>query len=446
MFARFLIPTLALIVAAPLVLAPVASLAQDVASKQDTTLKKEELDQLLAPIALYPDDLLSSVLMASTYPLEVVQAARWVKKPANAKLKGDDLTKALEKQDWDPSVKSLTQFPEVLELMSKDLEWTQKLGDAVLANEADVMDQIQYLRDKADEAGNLKSNKQQTVTKKSSSSGGRKYIYIESAGPDVVYVPVYEPTVVYGSWWYPAYPPYYWPPPRGGAFVSGFFWGAGVAVSSSIWGWGNCNWGSSNININVNKYNKINVNRAKITSNKWKHDGYHRRGVKYNNNNVRQKYAKNDIRGGQKNRLDYRGHSGKQVLKPDGDRRPGARPKPGERPKAGGDKRPGGGPKAGDRKPGDRPSASKRPKPDKRPSTGAKKRPSKTAKKRPSTGPKKRPSSGSKKRKSNQAFSKPRKGSSARKHASRGRSSMKGRGGGGGRRGGGGRGGGGRRR
>ena len=447
MFAKFLIPTLALIVAAPLVLAPVASLAQDAASKQeDTTLKKEELDQLLAPIALYPDDLLSNVLMASTYPLEVVQAARWVKKPANAKLKGDDLTKALEKQDWDPSVKSLTQFPEVLELMSKDLEWTQKLGDAVLANEADVMDQIQYLRDKADEAGNLKSNKQQTVTKKSSSSGGRKYIYIESAGPDVVYVPVYEPTVVYGSWWYPAYPPYYWPPPRGGAFVSGFFWGAGVAVSSSIWGWGNCNWGSSNININVNKYNKINVNRAKITSNKWKHDGYHRRGVKYNNNNVRQKYAKNDIRGGQKNRLDYRGHSGKQVLKPDGDRRPGARPKPGERPKAGGDKRPGGGPKAGDRKPGDRPSASKRPKPDKRPSTGAKKRPSKTAKKRPSTGPKKRPSSGSKKRKSNQAFSKPRKGSSARKHASRGRSSMKGRGGGGRRSGGGGRRGGGRRR
>jgi hypothetical protein len=446
MFARFLIPTLALIVAAPLVLAPVASLAQDAASKQDTTLKKEELDQLLAPIALYPDDLLSNVLMASTYPLEVVQAARWVKEPANAKLKGDDLAKALEKQDWDPSIKSLAQFPEVLDFMSQDLAWTQKLGDAVLAQEADIMDQIQFLRDKADEAGNLKSDKQQTVTRKSSGSGGKKYIYIEPASPAVVYVPVYQPTVVYGSWWYPSYPPYYWPPPAGGAFVSGFFWGAGVAVASSIWGWGNCNWGNRNININVNKYNKINVNRPKITSNKWKHDGYHRRGVKYNNNNVRQKYAKNDIRGGQKNRLDYRGHSGKQVLKPDGDRRPGARPKPGERPKAGGDKRPGGGPKAGDRKPGDRPSASKRPKPDKRPSTGAKKRPSKTAKKRPSTGPKKRPSSGSKKRKSNQAFSKPRKGSSARKHASRGRSSMKGRGGGGRRGGGGGRRGGGRRR
>ncbi|MES0401901.1 MAG: DUF3300 domain-containing protein, partial [Hyphomicrobium sp.] len=185
MFARFLIPTLALIVAAPLVLAPVASLAQDAASKQDTTLKKEELDQLLAPIALYPDDLLSNVLMASTYPLEVVQAARWVKEPANAKLKGDALEKALEKQDWEPSVKSLTPFPEVLEMMSEQLEWTQKLGDAVLANEADVMDQIQYLRDKADEAGNLKSNKQQTVTKKSSGSGSRKYIYIEPASPEV---------------------------------------------------------------------------------------------------------------------------------------------------------------------------------------------------------------------------------------------------------------------
>ena len=419
MFARFLVPTLALIVAAPLVLAPVALLAQDAALKQDTTLKKEELDQLLAPIALYPDDLLSNVLMASTYPLEVVQAARWVKEPANAKLKGDALEKALEKQDWEPSVKSLTPFPEVLEMMSEQLEWTQKLGDAVLANEADVMDQIQYLRDKADEAGNLESNKQQTVTKKSSGSGSRKYIYIEPASPEVVYVPVYEPTVVYGSWWYPAYPPYYWPPWRGGAFVRGFFWGVGAAIIPPLWGWGNCNWGGRYINVNVYKYNRINVNQPKITSNKWKHNAYHRRGVKYNNNKVRQKYAKNDIRAGQKKRLDYRGHGGKQVLKPDGDRRPGARPKPGERPKAGGDKRP---------------------------STGAKKRPSKTAKKRPSTGPKKRPSSGSKKRKSNHAFSKPRKGSSARKHASRGRSSMKGRGGGGRRGGGGGRRGGGRRR
>ena len=422
-----------------LAFAPVPSAAQDAAPNQDTALqqdtllKKEELDQLLAPIALYPDDLLSMVLMASTYPLEVVQAGRWIKEPANAKLKGDDLTKALEKKDWEPSVKSLTQFPEVLAFMSDDLEWTQKLGDAVLAQEADVMDQIQFLRDKADEAGNLKSNEQQKVTKKSSGSGGKEYIYIEPASPEVVYVPVYEPRVVYGSWWYPAYPPYYWPPPAGGAFVSGFFWGAGVAVAGSIWGWGSCNWGKSNININVNKYNKINVNRPKVTSNKWKHNAYHRKGVKYRNDNVRKKYAKNDRRAGQRKRMDYRGHSGKQVLKPNGDRRPGARPKPGERPKAGGDKRPGSRPKTADRRPADRPKASTRPK----------KRPSTTAKKRPSTKAKKRPSSGAKKRRNNNAFSKPRKRSSARRHASRGRSSM--RRGGGGRRGGGRRGGGRRR-
>ncbi len=150
MFARFLLQIGALIVALPLALGA--------APAQDTDFSKEELDQILAPIALYPDDLLSSVLMASTYPLEVVQAARWVKEPADAKLKGDAFEKALENQDWDPSVKSLTPFPEVLEMMSDQLEWTQKLGDAVLAQEADVMEQIQYLRDKADEAGNLETN------------------------------------------------------------------------------------------------------------------------------------------------------------------------------------------------------------------------------------------------------------------------------------------------
>ena len=206
MFARFLIPVLALFVAVPLVLAPVPASAQDAALKTDVTFSKEELDQILAPIALYPDDLLSNVLMASTYPLEVVQAARWVKLPDNANLKGEKLTKALEQKHWAPSVKSLVPFPEVLDMMSEQLEWTQKLGDAVLADEAAVMDQIQFLRDKADDAGNLKSNEHQRVARRS--SGGGRYIYIEPADPEVIYVPVYEPTVVYGSWWYPTYPPY----------------------------------------------------------------------------------------------------------------------------------------------------------------------------------------------------------------------------------------------
>ena len=144
---------------------------------QDTKLKKEELDQLLAPIALYPDDLLTNVLMASTYPLDVVQAARWRKEPVTAKLKGDPLVKALEPKDWDPSIKALVQFPDVLETMSDKLDWTQKLGDAFLAQQDEVMDEIQFLRQKAEAAGNLKSNKQQTVSTEAGGSrrGGDRY-------------------------------------------------------------------------------------------------------------------------------------------------------------------------------------------------------------------------------------------------------------------------------
>ena len=189
---------------------------------QDTKLKKEELDQLLAPIALYPDDLLTNVLMASTYPLDVVQAARWRKEPANAKIKGDALVKALEPKDWDPSIKALVEFPDVLETMSDKLDWTQKLGDAFLAQQDEVMAEIQFLRQKAEAAGNLKSNKQQTVSTEAGAAG-QEVIVIEPASPEMVYVPVYEPTVVYGSWWYPDYPPYYWSYP-GASYVNGIFW------------------------------------------------------------------------------------------------------------------------------------------------------------------------------------------------------------------------------
>ena len=188
----------------------------------DDKLSKEQLDQLLAPIALYPDDLLTNVLMASTYPLDVVQAARWRADKANAKLKGDALTKAMETKEWDPSIKALVQFPDVLQTMSDKLDWTQKLGDAFLAQQEDVMNEIQFLRQKADEAGNLKSNKQQKVVRESDDNAKPIYV-IESASPETVYVPVYQPTVVYGSWPYPSYPPYYWSYP-GASFVNGFFW------------------------------------------------------------------------------------------------------------------------------------------------------------------------------------------------------------------------------
>lgn len=250
--------------------------------------KKEELQQLLAPVALYPDQLLAQVLMAATYPLQVVQAARWQKE--NAKLTGAALDKALDGKEWDPSVRSLVPFPQVLTMMSDKLEWTQKLGDAFLAQQADVMAEVQYLRFKAQAAGSLKNNQQQTVTKTES------VIVIKPASPQVVYVPVYNPTVVYGSWWYPTYPPYYYPPPVGSAFVAGVFWGAAITASANYWGWGNCNWNSGNINVDVNRYNNININNTNINKNQissgtWQHNPANRGQVPYRDAKSREQFA-----------------------------------------------------------------------------------------------------------------------------------------------------------
>ena len=220
--------------------------------------KQEELDQILAPIALYPDSLVAQILMASTYPLEVVQADRFAKQ--NASLKGEPLTKALEAQSWDPSVKSLVNFPQVLTMMSEKLEWTQKLGDAFLAQQKPVMDTIQGLRAKAQAAGNLKTTKEQTVIVE------EKIIKIEPASPQVIYVPAYNPTVVYGAWPYPASPPYYYYPPGYVATTAAFSFMAGAAVGAA-WGyaWGNNNWNSGNVDIDVDRNTNINnnINRSK---------------------------------------------------------------------------------------------------------------------------------------------------------------------------------------
>ncbi len=189
------------------------------------TFKQEELDQMLAPIALYPDDLLSQVLMASTYPLEIVQAARWAKE--NKALKGDQLAAALEKQAWDPSVKSLVNFPDVLAMMNDKLDLTVKLGDAFLASQKDVMDTVQKLRAKAQASGNLKTTNEQVVNKE------QEVIIIESASPQVVYVPAYNPVVVYGTWWWPAYPPYsYYPPSY--VYPPRYGFAAGVAAGTEV--------------------------------------------------------------------------------------------------------------------------------------------------------------------------------------------------------------------
>ena len=191
-FVFFMTWTLVLVLAVP-----PGVFAQDTGAKP--TFKQEELDQMLAPIALYPDSLLTQILMASTYPLEVVQAERWAKQ--NKDMKGDALAKALEAQPWDPSVKSLVNFPQVLTMMSEKLDWTQKVGDAFLAQQKDVMATVQKLRAKAEAAGNLKTTKEQVVKVE------KEIIIIEPASPQVIYVPTYNPTVVYGAWPYPAYPP-----------------------------------------------------------------------------------------------------------------------------------------------------------------------------------------------------------------------------------------------
>jgi hypothetical protein len=236
------------------------------ADQQQQVYTDEQLDALLAPIALYPDDLLSQVLMATTYPVDVVSAYRWTQDPAHKDLKGDTLTKALESENWDPSVKSLVPFPQVLNMMNDKLDWVQQVGYAMGAQQADVFASVQRLRKQAQNEGNLESTPQQTVTTQPAAQGGGQTIVIQPAQPDVVYVPTYNPSVVYGTWPYPSYPPVYWPPPPayypGQALMTGLAFGAGIAITAGLWGWAGCNWGGGNVNVNVNRYNNLNTNRT----------------------------------------------------------------------------------------------------------------------------------------------------------------------------------------
>ncbi len=276
----------------------------------DKTFSQPQLDQILAPIALYPDSLLTQTLMASTYPLEIVQAQRWM--DANKTLKGDALATELEKQTWDPSVKSLVNFPQVVQMLNEKLDWTVQLGDAFLAQQKDVLDTVQKLRAKAEAQGNLKSTAEQKVVT-TDSSAGTQTIVIESASPEVIYVPTYNPTVIYGSWPYPTYPPYYYYPP---AYTPspGIAFGAGLAVGVA-WGyaWGHCNWGGSNVDIDVNRNTNINTNinrekyKSEINNNRanvgntranggsgasqWQHNPSHRGGTPYPNKTTSQQFG-----------------------------------------------------------------------------------------------------------------------------------------------------------
>jgi hypothetical protein len=394
-----------------LLLAPMPALAQtqqtqETPASNTQPLKPEELDQLVAPIALYPDNLLAQVLMASAYPLDIVQAERWLKSHKN--LKGDQLKAAIAKEDWDDSVKSLMATPDVLAMMSEKLDWTEKLGDAAVDQQPDVMDAIQRLRTKAQANDKLKSTKQQTVTV--NEVQGKQVIAIAPTDPDTVYVPYYDPAVVYGAWPYPDYPPYYWPAPPYigyGLLATGLAFGAGWALgnwwSGGYWG-GNINWSGGGNNINITPPGNRPSHPIAGGGNRWQPRVDHRQAA-----------------AGNRGQRDFRGSRGDQVLKPGN--RPGAGNKPGNRPSAG--TRPSNRPSAGTKPGGGRTNVGK----GHRPSQGARTahRGGQRASARPSRG-------------------------GGRQHANIGRGgrggggAMRARGGGGGRamRGGGGRGGGGR--
>jgi Protein of unknown function (DUF3300)/Chaperone of endosialidase len=377
---RFSLWAIAVAVLAFLALLPFGVMAQtpgsSPASSQET-LKPQELEALVAPIALYPDTLLAEVLMAATYPLEVVQADRWL--TANKNLKEDQSKAAVDKQPWDGSVKALVATPSVLTMMSSKLDWTQKLGDAFLAQQTEMMDAIQRLRAKAQANNHLASTDEQTVTVRQEQN--RQVIAIEPTDPNTVYVPYYDPAVVYGAWPYADYPPYYFPDSYAGyigpgLIATGIVFGAGYALSrwvsrGNYWG-GGINWIRNTINVNRPVVNPL-------SGNVWQHNPAHRRGVRYNNVNVQQRFGNTNIAAGTRPRPDFRGSGGQQVLRPGSGvaNRPSAGTLPSNRPIAGGR------PSSGANRPSAGTLPSNRPVAGNRPSSGAN---SPSARNRPSSG------------------------------------------------------------
>lgn len=282
-------------------------------------LAPEQLDQMLAPVALYPDPLLSQILMAATYPLEVVEADRWLQDPANAALRGDELSAALDAQPWDPSVKSLVPFPQVLHMMDSNLSWTEQLGDAFLAQQDQVMDSVQRLRQRAQTAGGLQSNAQQVVDDQDGA------VTIEPANPQVVYVPVYDPSVVFGPWPYPGFPPYYFPGFFGGAVIGSFGFGwFGVTIDVPLWGWSRWDWHHHRIDVDTRRFNAIDRHRPPVTSGVWHHDPVHRAGVPYHDPALQSRYP--GRRPAQDVRSNFRGYPAPSV--PSTHAPAGARPTP----------------------------------------------------------------------------------------------------------------------
>lgn len=278
-----------------------------------------QLDQMLASIALFPDPLLAQVLMAATYPSDVALAAEWAY--ANRQLKGDDAVKAVQDKPWDPSVQSLVAFPQVLAMLAEKPEWVQNLGDAFLAQPGDVMDSVQFLRAKAKEAGNLTTNEHQVIAVEPAPPPPQvvvvnapppptQIITIAPANPQVIFVPVYNPVWVFGPWWHPGFPPWFFPPPpRWGwsaGWNAGFWWGFGIGASNALWG--GVNWRTRDVNINVNRWNNINVNRRIDSRDRdvsWRHDARNRHGVPYRDAASRERFQ--NALGDRAARESYRG-------------------------------------------------------------------------------------------------------------------------------------------
>ena len=287
---------------------PAAAASEQAAPK----IPPDQLDSLVAPIALYPDPMLAQVLAASTYPLEVVQLQQWLEK--NKGLKDKALADAVQKQPWDPSVQGMAALPDVVKLLANDVQWTTDLGNAFLAQQNDVMEAVQRMRKKAEGLGNLKSTEQQTVETKVVES--KQVIVIQQANPEVVYVPSYNPTVVYGAPVYP-YPPVAYPPPGYYAAGLAISFGVGLAMGAAWgggWGYG-CGWGgggNNNITINnnnnynrnsninggnrnqINGGNRNNVNsgnRGGAGGNNWQHNPQHRGGTPYGNRETANKFG-----------------------------------------------------------------------------------------------------------------------------------------------------------
>jgi Protein of unknown function (DUF3300) len=299
-FRRFFLCTAALTLALGLAAAPAR--AQDATAPtqvqtqsqtpSDQKLSEGQLEQLVAPIALYPDPLLTQVLMASTYPLEVVEAARW--SHDNPGVQGNALQNAMQTQSWDPSVKALAAVPQTLQMMSDKLDWTEQLGDAFLAQQPDVMNAVQKLRAEAQAAGHLQSTPQQRVTTVPAPAGAapgpmQQAILIEPVNHDIYYVPVYNPAVIYGAWDYPDYPPFYWSPP-GFVASNAVSFAAGVAVGAAIWG--GCDWWQHNVIINVNRFNAFNRTDINVANNIWTHNPAHRGDVPYRNAGVADRFGR----------------------------------------------------------------------------------------------------------------------------------------------------------